>query len=467
MQRLPRPVRDLARLAAHYWPVSLPLLLWPAQGVTTALVLALSCTAVFILLQDVRAGRLTPAARQTFTPTAVTFPSRVIAQWKPVMASVGLIHPDTPHDEFWQGVHPLSDKLDRAWGYHFEIINLYPPVLRGVMSVPVGYRLCVRMLDGQTVTDYDRAAAALAGIWRVPQVRVADGEPGHVLLTLVIRDTLAAPTPRPEPSGLPVPVDLRAVPVGVTEDGAPWTLPLLDQAGTVIGGVPGSGKSSLLATLLAPLDGHPQVRLVGIDLKGGVDLGPWHRSGTLTDLATTPAEAVELLQRVAGIHEERQRLLRAWEKDKISDLGLSPELPLVVVLIDEAADLFTPLSSSREDKALAADATALVSTLVRQGRATGIATVLATQKPTTDAIPSQIRDSATSKVALRCSTAEQVKAILADLATLSPLSPTLIPASTPGVALATTATGDVVRARVYDTSTSSRRSSALLMGGQS
>ena len=232
----------------------------------------------------------------------------------------------------------------------------------------------------------------------------------------------------------------------------------------MIGGVPGSGKSSLLATLLAQLDGHPHVRLVGIDLKSGVDLGPWHRRGTLTDLATTPAKAVKLLQRVTGLHEERQRLLRAWEEDKVSDLGLTPDLPLVVVLIDEAADLFTPLSSSREDKALAADATGLVSTLVRQGCATGIATVLATQKPMTDAIPSQVRDSATSKVAVRCSTAEQVAAILAALA---PLSPTAIPAATRGVALATTATGGVVRARVHDTSTSSRRSSSLVTEGQS
>ncbi|WP_432504775.1 FtsK/SpoIIIE domain-containing protein [Kineococcus arenarius] len=447
--------------------MTLPLLFWPVQGVAVALVLALICCAAFIVLHDVRAGRFTPAARQTFTPSTADFPTQVIAKWAPVLTSAGLVHPDVPHDEWWQGIHPWTDKLARLRDSLFEVIDLYPPVLRGLMTVPVGYQLCVRMLDGQRVSDYQHAAATLAGIWRVPHVRVADGEPGHVLLTLVIRDTLAEPTPRPEPLGLPVPVDLRAVLVGVTEDGAPWTLPLLNQAGTVIGGVPGSGKSSLIATLLDQLDGHPHARLVGIDLKGGVDLGPWHRCGTLTDLATTPAEAVELLQQLAELHQDRQRLLRAHGADKISDLGLTPDLPLVVVLIDEAADLFTALSPNREDKALAVEATALVSTLVRQGRATGIATVLATQKPTTDAIPSQVRDSATSKVALRCSTAEQVKAILADLAALAPVSPTAIPAATPGVALATTATGGVVRARVYNTSTSSGRSSSLSREGQS
>jgi hypothetical protein len=61
----------------------------------------------------------------------------------------------------------------------------------------------------------------------------------------------------------------------------------------------------------------------------------------------------------------------------------------------------------------------------------------------------------------------QVKAILADFASLALVSPTAIPAATPGVALATTATGGVVRTRVYDTSTASRCASAALTGGQS
>ena len=229
----------------------------------------------------------------------------------------------------------------------------------------------------------------------------------------------------------------------------------------MIGGVPGAGKSGLLTALLAALDGQAHARCYGIDLKGGVDLGPWRRAGTLTDLATTPTEAVGLLRDLATEHRCRRDLLVRTGENKVSDLGVSPDLPLLVLVIDEAADLFTSLSGDREDKALANEATTLVATLVRQGRATGISTVLATQKPTTDAIPSAIRDNATAKVALRCTTPEQARAILGDLAgTAEGTPPTLIPASTPGVAIATASTGTLIRARAYDARAAVPRASA-------
>lgn len=74
-------------------------------------------------------------------------------------------------------------------------------------------------------------------------------EPGQVMLELVCRDALAEPMP-----ALPVPevTDLRALPVGKREDGAPFAIRLA-RTHLLIAGATGAGKGSYLWGLIRAL----------------------------------------------------------------------------------------------------------------------------------------------------------------------------------------------------------------------
>ena len=61
--------------------------------------------------------------------------------------------------------------------------------------------------------------------------------------------------------------------IGISEDGRPVRVLLL-RRNVLIGGIVGSGKSGVLNVIIAILAACRDVRLWGIDLKGGMELEP-------------------------------------------------------------------------------------------------------------------------------------------------------------------------------------------------
>jgi hypothetical protein len=240
--------------------------------------------------------------------------------------------------------------------------------------------------------------------------------------------------------------DLTSVPMGIDERGEIWRTPL-DQASTVIGGVPGAGKSVAMNVLLANVAHRPDVQIVAMDMKEGLEMKPWLDRCSAT--AFTQTDAVKVFQQLMELHKRRAEVLHRSGKASFANLGYSETNPLHLVVIDEAAELFTPESSSKEDKAVAADCLTYVSKIVRLCRATGIFVVLATQKPTVDSLPSIIRDNCASKIAFRCMTNEQAIAIHGDALKVAEFSPTSIKKDQKGVAVAANADGDLYRVRGF------------------
>jgi DNA segregation ATPase FtsK/SpoIIIE-like protein len=104
-----------------------------------------------------------------------------------------------------------------------------------------------------------------------------------------------------------------------------------------------------------------------IDLKRGMELGPW--ADCLARLATTPAEARAVLTDAVAVLEARASHLamtgkRIWEP--------APESPALVIIIDEYAELAETVASAVAD----ADSVA------RRGRAVAVTMIAATQRPT-------------------------------------------------------------------------------------
>jgi S-DNA-T family DNA segregation ATPase FtsK/SpoIIIE len=109
----------------------------------------------------------------------------------------------------------------------------------------------------------------------------------------------------------------------------------------------------------------------GVDLKKGMELGPW--APCIDRLATTPDEARQLLADAVKVLEARAALLaersqRVWEP--------TPDMPALVIIIDEYAEL-------ADD---APDAIRHADSIARRGRAVAVNLVAATQRPTQKAM---------------------------------------------------------------------------------
>jgi len=282
-----------------------------------------------------------------------------------------------------------------------------------------------RTVAGVGLTEWQKQVEHLADEWRATRVAVTQTRPGRVRIRAVRIDPLAAPTEwAPVPELLAPPRTLDRIPVGVDEYGEPVDLRLRDVAGICVCGLPGYGKTSFINNLLTRLAPHPAVQFVGLDGKSDDPaLGDYgdlaDRFAILTgdDLDQANKVLTELVEfRRARAASVRPLLGRknAWSGD-----GFTPDWPLVVVIIDEAHTYFAQVKDGgdkalKQRNALAAQNVQAVEDLVKKGRSVGILVVLATQKGTGDAIPTQIRDVCSVSLAFACRTIEAAVAALGE-----------------------------------------------------
>lgn len=95
--------------------------------------------------------------------------------------------------------------------------------------------------------------------------------------------------------------------------------------------------------------------------------------------------------------------------------GPSVEVPLVFAVIDECQTFLDPRQLiTKERKMIGAEIHAVVNYLVRKGRSAGVVSILATQKPTADSLPTDIRDNATLRLCFGVQSVYAASAVLGD-----------------------------------------------------
>ena len=139
----------------------------------------------------------------------------------------------------------------------------------------------------------------------------------------------------------------------------------------LFGGATGAGKSGGLNVLMGNLAACGDVVIWAIDLKKGMELGPW--APCIDRLATTLDEARQLLADAVKVLEARAALLaerrkRLWEP--------TPDMPALVIVIDEYAELADDAPDAIKD----------ADSIARRGRAVAVNLVAATQRPTQKAM---------------------------------------------------------------------------------
>ncbi len=274
-----------------------------------------------------------------------------------------------------------------------------------VMSAVVdlwGWRARVGLRRGQTAADVIAKVSALeSGLGTRPGAIRVEPDPAradHCLIRVLNTDPHARAIAWPASTSGDEPRTITApIPLGLFEDASPVAVTLAHRH-ALVGGVAGAGKSGILNAILASLTGCPDVVLWGVDLKGGMELGPW--ASCLDRLATTPAQAADLLADAVAILEARAARLadagqRLWQP--------SPTEPALVVVIDEYAEL----SDDAPAAVGHADSTA------RRGRAVAVTLLVATQRPTQKAMGSgAVRSQMDVRVCLRVRERRDVDLVL-------------------------------------------------------
>jgi DNA segregation ATPase FtsK/SpoIIIE-like protein len=195
--------------------------------------------------------------------------------------------------------------------------------------------------------------------------------------------------------------------LGQSHRGRLWvdlaTLPHL-----LVGGMTGGGKSVFLTQALTHLvlTHHPdQLRLLCVDLKGGIELDAFSRTPhSLEEVVTSVDGAARAL---GLIRDEVDRRLQALRNASVRDIDAwaatgRPPWPRILVVVDELAEL-TVRELGGAPAAVAAQkaATGRLGEIARLGRAVGIHLILCTQRPDAEAVPGQLKANLAGTVAFR------------------------------------------------------------------
>ncbi|GAA2497134.1 hypothetical protein [Terrabacter carboxydivorans] len=306
------------------------------------------------------------------------------------------------------------------------------PRLCSTTARGVTLTLTVRARTGQTVEDLEKAGPALAAAAGARSFRFKALSPSTVEYVLVMADRLAAT----RNAQVPRDVLVDAVPVGRRQDGTPWVLPLVGRH-TLAVGCSGSGKGSIFWGVcggLAPAVRAGMVRLWGVDLKRGVEVGMGRH--LFAQVATTPAQAVDVLTALLRVIDERGHRMAGHARLHTP----TPSDPLHVLAIDELAVL-----TAYTDPDTRKEAGRLLAEVLTQGRALGVVVLACVQDPRKEVIG--LRGLFTQTIALRLRSADETRMVLGDGAATAAPAHRISP-STPGTAwvIEEDGTADQVRA---------------------
>lgn len=179
-------------------------------------------------------------------------------------------------------------------------------------------------------------------------------------------------------------------------DRDPLSVRMLKEPHILIAGTTGSGKSTMLNTLLYTLASFPlsEIGYNIIDLKR-VSLLKWKNDPHLERYATTPEDAMQLLKDFEYTMQCRFEEIEKANQDRFDGGAL-------YLIIDEAAELFDTVRGAKE----------IVKSIARLGRAANCHLVLCTQSPNRKTIPADVTLNFTACLALRCKSAIESRQVI-------------------------------------------------------
>lgn len=195
--------------------------------------------------------------------------------------------------------------------------------------------------------------------------------------------------------------------VGHDLAGAPVRVPI-STLSTIVGGLPGAGKSSLLRVIAAEASFEHDLALVTIDPKR-TELGLWRPRVSVH--ASEPADVLRVLHQLVGLIDARTRWM---ECEDLVTWPTSSLHPSVLVIVDELAELTH--SGDKSDDARSV----LLRRILSLGRACDVSIVAATQRPSADTVPTFLRSLFAVGVGFRLRSIEDARMVLPGVASDEP-----------------------------------------------
>lgn len=220
----------------------------------------------------------------------------------------------------------------------------------------------------------------------------------------------------------PQPLDEEKMKVSCAVDsvGETQSVSFKHVSGMTVSGVPGSGKTAGLTSFLLPAALSENVELAIIDGKGGHD---WAAYKPICAYYSNDDEDLQAMKDYleAAVQDMRERVQTMPEKLGVADFwNASVErrraagLKHKIIVIDECQNFFEK-RTNKEENALIQDIVRLATSLVKKGRSAGITLIATTQKPTSESLPTGLRDNCKLKICFRVTTKEAQKAALGDV----------------------------------------------------
>lgn len=194
--------------------------------------------------------------------------------------------------------------------------------------------------------------------------------------------------------------------IGPDVRGTAISISVVERSG-LVGGEPGAGKSASGNTILLAAALDPRVILWLADGKGGGDLEPFCHLCEYFEGDADPEAFNAMLDAALVDMKLRYALLKKLGARKVTEelAAKYPELRQKLLWVDELMFYTT-------DEEYGKKITKKLRNLVSRGRAAGIVTFCATQKPGSDVVDTSLRDLLSIRWALRCTTPEASDTIL-------------------------------------------------------
>ncbi|MBM7643065.1 DNA translocase FtsK [Streptococcus loxodontisalivarius] len=348
-------------------------------------------------------------------PVSVDFSAKQMLMYK--LPSIDLFAPDKPKNQSKEkkivrdNIRILEETF-RSFGIDVKVerAEIGPSVTKYEIKPAVGVRV------NRISNLADDLALALAA----KDVRIEAPIPGKSLVGIEVPNSEIATVSFRElwEQSQTDPEKLLEVPLGKAVNGSARSFDLARMPHLLVAGSTGSGKSVAVNGIISSIlmKARPdQVKFLMVDPKM-VELSVYNDiPHLLIPVVTNPRKAAKALQKVVDEMENRYELFSHFGVRNIAGYNAKVEewnsqsqekqipLPLIVVIVDELADLMMVASKEVEDAIIR---------LGQKARAAGIHMILATQRPSVDVISGLIKANVPSRVAFAVSSGTDSRTIL-------------------------------------------------------
>lgn len=348
-------------------------------------------------------------------PVEVDFTPKELLQYK--LPTIDLFAPDKPKSQSKE--KNIVRKNIRILEDTFKSFNIDVKVERAEIG-PSVTKYEVKPAVGVRVNRISNLADDLALALAAKDVRIEAPIPGKSLVGIEVPNSEIATVSFRElwEQSKTDPNKLLEVPLGKAVDGSARSFDLGRMPHLLVAGSTGSGKSVAVNGIISSIlmKARPdQVKFLMVDPKM-VELSVYNDiPHLLIPVVTNPRKAAKALQKVVDEMENRYELFSkfgvrniAGYNAKVEDWNAQSQekqipLPLIVVIVDELADLMMVASKEVEDAIIR---------LGQKARAAGIHMILATQRPSVDVISGLIKANVPSRVAFAVSSGTDSRTIL-------------------------------------------------------